>query len=93
VGSIAECYRSYPHIGPVLPALGYSPQQRAELEQTIRASGAEVVVDASPARLSRCIDIGVPATRVSYEFQQVSGEPLERIVMRFLEEYQSGGAP
>jgi predicted GTPase len=92
VGSIADCYRSYPHIGPVLPALGYSREQRVELEQTIRASGAEVVVDASPARLSRCIDVGVPVARVSYEFHQLSGKPLESLVERFLEGHKAGNA-
>jgi predicted GTPase len=85
VGTIAECYRNYPHIGPVLPALGYSPRQRQELEHTIRVSNADIVVDASPARLSRCIQVSVPFVRVGYEFQQRNGPPLDRLIEQFLQ--------
>ena len=31
VGTIAEAFAAHPHIGPVLPALGYSAEQREEL--------------------------------------------------------------
>ena len=37
VGSIAAAYVTYPHMGPVLPALGYSAEQRRELVETIAA--------------------------------------------------------
>lgn len=35
VGSIAETYRTYPAIGLLLPAMGYSDQQVRDLEATI----------------------------------------------------------
>jgi predicted GTPase len=76
VGSIAETLRQYPHLKRVLPALGYSQQQRDELRETIESSGAEVVVDASPARLDRLLQLSVPVVRVRYQFQQLSGPPL-----------------
>jgi predicted GTPase len=84
VGTVAQAYRNYPHMQQVLPALGYSPQQCAELEQTIHDSGAEVVVDASPARLSLCLNLRIPLVRVRYSFRQRSGTPLEEIALRFL---------
>jgi predicted GTPase len=34
-GEIAEAFRQYPHIGKVLPALGYSAKQLEELQATI----------------------------------------------------------
>ena len=37
VGSIAETFARYPHIGSVLPAMGYSLEQLDELARTIRA--------------------------------------------------------
>ena len=37
VGSIAETFARYPHIGSVLPAMGYSLDQLDELARTIRA--------------------------------------------------------
>ena len=80
VGTIAEAYRAYPHLGPVLPALGYSPAQRRELAETIARSGAEAVVDGSPARLDRVLSLPVPVVRVRYAFQQRSGPPLPELV-------------
>lgn len=49
VGTIAQAYARYPHIAAVLPALGYSDQQRAELEETLRRCPADAIVDASRA--------------------------------------------
>jgi predicted GTPase len=69
----------------VLPALGYSHQQLEELKETIEATKAEVVIDASPATLERLIKLSMPVVRVRYRFQQVSGPPLEELVRQFLE--------
>ena len=41
---IKDTYDKYPHLGPVLPAVGYYPEQIEALEQTINDSGADVVV-------------------------------------------------
>jgi predicted GTPase len=59
VGSIARTYAAYPHIGPVLPAMGYGDAQLADLRATIEASGCDVVVNGSPFRLARLLDIDV----------------------------------
>ena len=83
-GSIAEVYERYPHLSAVLPALGYSPQQCRELEQTIHRSDAEIFVDASPARLDRVLNLRTPVVRVCYRFRQIRGTPIESIVDRFL---------
>ncbi len=80
VGTIAEALRSFPHIGPVLPALGYSEAQRRELAETIARTGADVVVDASPSRLDRFLALTVPVVRVHYRFEQRSGPPLLGLV-------------
>lgn len=85
VGSIAEAYAKYPHIAAVLPALGYSDAQRGELEETIRRSGADLVVDASPARLDRALRLKVPIVRVRYRFEQISGPSLFALVEEMLE--------
>ena len=68
----------------VLPALGYSDAQRGELKTTIESSGADVVVDASPADIGRLLELDVPVTRVRYRFQQVAGTSLEQLVRRCL---------
>ena len=85
VGSIAEAFAAHPHIGPVLPALGYSAKQREELKSTICGSGAEVVLDASPARVGDLLALSIPVLRVSYQFRQLSGRPLFEFVEELLE--------
>ena len=84
VGSIAETLKRYVNLDSVLPALGYSPEQRDELTETIENSGAELVVDASPARLDRLLKLSMPVVQVSYEFQQLSGPALTGLVDQFL---------
>lgn len=80
VGEIAAAYKAYPHIGKVLPALGYSPSQLADLRDTINRSGADVVVSGSPIDIASLIELRMPVVRARYEFSEV-GEPVlaERI--------------
>src|SRR5712691_9427946 len=73
-GSIAATLEEYPHVGALLPAMGYGKQQREDLRATIEASGAELVLIGTPIDLRRLIDFDVPALRVTYRLQEV-GEP------------------
>ncbi|HSD23234.1 MAG TPA: cyclic 2,3-diphosphoglycerate synthase, partial [Solirubrobacterales bacterium] len=68
VGSIAETYRRFPHIGPVLPAMGYSHEQLHELERTINATDCDAVIGGTPIDLARVIRSDHPIRRASYEF-------------------------
>jgi predicted GTPase len=86
--SIAAAYAQYPHIGAVLPALGYSAGQRADLEETLRRAGADVIVDASPARLERVVHVEIPVVRVSYRFEQRSGPSIFAVVENALTRYR-----
>ena len=88
-GSIADAYRCFPHLKSVLPALGYSAQQRQELEVTIRHCEPEVVVDGSPANLKNWLDPAIPIVCVKYRFTQRSGDPLEDIVSKSLRSCRS----
>ncbi len=68
--SIAEVYRKYPHLGSVLPAMGYGNAQLAELGATIAATPCDVVVCATPVDLPRLIPIRQPVARVTYEARE-----------------------
>jgi predicted GTPase len=74
VGSIADTYVRYPHIGSVLPAMGYSDEQLRELEQTINAVDCDVVVSATPIDLTRLIDSRHPVRHATYELEEI-GRP------------------
>ena len=74
VGSIAQTFARYRHIGPVLPAMGYSADQLQELEATINAADCDVVVAGTPVDLARLIHCRHPVRQAVYELQEI-GEP------------------
>jgi predicted GTPase len=84
VGSIRDIYIQYPHLGAVLPAMGYSVQQIAELEQTINAVPADAVVIGTPIDLRAFMRLNKPAARVRYELREVSKPNLEDVLRKFL---------
>jgi predicted GTPase len=82
--AIAAAYAQYPHIGPVLPALGYSPAQLEALRQTINAAQADVVVAATPIDLAALIELDKPVVRARYEFVDSEAGELAAALDRFL---------
>jgi predicted GTPase len=74
VGTLQEVYRRYPHLGPVLPAMGYSPAMIGELEETINRADADLVIVGTPIDLGRFLRLEKPTVRARYEIQEV-GEP------------------
>ncbi len=68
VGSLKEVYETYPHIGRVLPAMGYSEEQIKDLEETIHRSVCDAVVIATPTDLRGKIKMDHPTVRVNYNF-------------------------
>ncbi len=74
VGTIDETFRKY-DVGPVLPAMGYSAGQLAEMEKTIEAADADLVVIGTPIDLRRVIDFKKPAVQVRYDLDVLSDSP------------------
>ena len=74
VGSIAATFAAYPHVGELLPAMGYGRGQMEELRETIARSDADLVLIGTPIDLRRVIELDKPALRVTYRLQEV-GEP------------------
>ena len=69
VGSIADTFVKYGHIGNLLPAMGYGDKQVKELEETINGVDCDLVVAATPIDLRRVAKIDKPTVRVRYELQ------------------------
>jgi predicted GTPase len=86
-GAIAAVYAQYPHIGPVLPAVGYSPAQLRALRDTINAADVEVVIMATPCDLTKLIKIEKPVVRVRYEFAEAGEPKLWTLVEAFLQKF------
>ncbi|AAL64707.1 conserved hypothetical protein [Pyrobaculum aerophilum str. IM2] len=84
VGVIKRVYEEY-STGPVLPSLGYTPEQRRDLEETIKRADADVVLLGTPAKIERVIKIDKPIARVSWRLKILEGPTIKDLVDEFLE--------
>ncbi len=82
VGAVAETFRKYPEIGPLLPAMGYGKEQVHDLEETIRRVPCDLVIAATPIDLTRVAKIYHPVQRVRYELQVIGQPTLEEVVQK-----------
>jgi predicted GTPase len=83
-GSLKDTFQTYPNIGRLLPAMGYSPQQVEDLETTINACDCDLVVSATPIDLTRLVAIEKPVIRVRYGYRDNSRPTLGELVTRML---------
>jgi predicted GTPase len=74
VPEIQAVFAQHPHIGPVLPAVGYSAAQVAALAATIDNAATDLVIAATPVDLGRLLTVRTPVVRARYEFED-AGEP------------------
>lgn len=88
--ALEKTYNQYPHIGPVLPAVGYNREQLAALEEVIARATVDAVVLATPASLENLIDINQPVVRADYAYEEVSEPGLAAVVARFANDVASG---
>jgi len=84
VGEVAAVYRQYPHIGRVLPAVGYHRAQLEALAQTINRSAADVVVSGTPCDLAALVRLDKPVVRARYEYAEVDDPGLGALIDGFL---------
>ncbi|HET8980987.1 MAG TPA: cyclic 2,3-diphosphoglycerate synthase [Solirubrobacteraceae bacterium] len=90
VGSIAQIFDRFPHIGPVLPAMGYSATQLTELQATINAVDCDVVVAGTPVDLARLIQCRHPIRQVHYELQEIGEPTIEQALAPVIARAQTG---
>jgi len=83
-GSIRQTFEAYPHIGPLLPAMGYSTEQIHDLQETINATPCDLVLIATPIDLRRVLKLNRPAQRVRYELQEIGQPTLEDLLQPIL---------
>jgi len=88
VGKLEETFAVYPHIGALLPAMGYSDEQRADLEATIANVDCDAVIIGTPIDLNRVVKIKQPNTRVFYDLQEIGSPNLEEILEDFIQRHR-----
>jgi predicted GTPase len=84
---IAELYARHPHIGRVLPAVGYDDAQLEALAETLRRADCDVVVSASPIDLAARVTVGKPVVRARYEYADAGEPTLDSFVESFVEQH------
>lgn len=87
VGEIADTFRKYPLIGPLLPAMGYGEAQIRDLHATVNACPADLVLVATPINLvglfsEMGLELNKPALVVTYDLKDDGG--LEDAVKEFV---------
>ncbi|MBI3158491.1 MAG: GTPase [Chloroflexi bacterium] len=80
VGSIQATYAKYPHMGPILPAMGYGAQMTEELMTTINHASADMVIIGTPIDLGKLLDLNKPSQRVTYELQEIGKPTLAQLI-------------
>ena len=90
VGELANTFAAYPHIGAILPAMGYSDRQLKDLETTINRADCDTVVVGTPIDLNRLIHIQKPVVRVHYDLQELGTPTLKEVLDDFVKRYKLG---
>lgn len=80
VNSIKDTYMKYPHIGTLLPAMGYGKKQIRDLEETINRADCDTVVIGTPIDLTKLTQLNKPSVRVRYELQEIGKPTLEDVL-------------
>jgi predicted GTPase len=80
VGTIVDVLAARPDLEPLIPAVGYGASQVADLQATLNAVDADVVLAATPIDLTRIMRLNKPVTRIRYELVQEGGEPLTHLI-------------
>jgi predicted GTPase len=80
-GSLRGVFDAHPSLGPVLPAMGYSAEQMAELQATIDAVPCEAVLLGTPVDLSRRLAVRHPLIRVRYDVEEMAPGSLEAVLI------------
>ncbi len=73
-GQLADTLRRYPALQHLLPAMGYGAEQMHELETTLNAMPADVVLSATPIDLTRILHLTKPVVRVVYELEEIPAD-------------------
>lgn len=89
---IAEAYARYPHIGAVLPALGYNHGQLEALKKTLNHMEIDAILAATPIDLGALLGME-RIIRVRYDFAEASTPGLGGLVQQFLAALRSRSAP
>lgn len=84
VGSIKDTFEKYDHLDKVLPAMGYGGKQIKELEETVNAIDADLIISGTPIDITRVIEVNKPVLRTQYKLQEIGSPDLNSVLSEFM---------
>ncbi len=75
---------AYPSLERLIPAMGYGEAQMRELEATLNAVDADLIVAGTPIDLTRVLTLNKAVVRVRYDLEEVTGPPLATLIAPIL---------
>lgn len=93
-GSLVDVFKNFPHLTRVVPAMGYTDQQRGDLLDSLNAMAAtcDVVVNGSPLNVERLLPgLLKPVARVTYDitdYREGDADTLEAVLAAFVQRHQ-----
>jgi predicted GTPase len=90
-GSLRETFARFGHIGPVLPAMGYSAAQLADLEATIEATPCDVVVAGTPIDLGHLVHTRHPIRETGYALDEQGTPDLAAVLAPIIARARAAG--
>lgn len=88
LGSIRRTYGQYPHLGKILPALGYGKPQMRELERTINRVPCDAIIVGTPIDLAKFLSLKKPSVRITYELAAQKGPSLKSQIKALLHRHR-----
>lgn len=81
VGAVREALEAHPHIGPVIPSLGRTPEEIDDLRESVAATPGEAILWASPADPGGLLEPQPrPVIRVTAELVEMAGGSLQDVL-------------
>jgi predicted GTPase len=85
VGTLKKTFDKYPHIGKLLPAMGYNQTQISDLAATIDNTPCDLVISATPIDLSALIHVRKPLIPIGYAYADHGTPTLAALITRHFE--------
>lgn len=88
-GTMKGVFEEFPHIGNVLPAMGYNEQQLRDLEDTVNSVKCDAILYGTPMDMKNLITMNKPAERARYRIEEITekGPSFDTIIDQFIEEH------
>jgi len=77
-----KIFTKYPHLGKILPAMGYSASQIMELQKIINKIPCDTIISGTPIDLRRVIQTKKPIVRIQYELKEISKPNLHSMLKK-----------